>query len=217
MNHIYIMPYNAEQQKQYLQVFNKRKYQKNKYNFENCEKRLSTKISTFLKELIETKENNEEIAKKHDLDLLIERLQVIQRNLPIIPKVEQKEEKTENQEEPEEQEDIIGKPYIIKPRIRTEAQKKGWKKAQLIRDMNRYKRAKEKEVYMKQLEEYKEQQNEVFKTKLVNKALSIKKWNIINEALDTLPDCNMSYEEVCNIKKTHENRNEMQPIQPIFR
>jgi hypothetical protein len=37
------MGYDADQQKAYLKIFNKRKYEANKYNNENCEKRLSTK------------------------------------------------------------------------------------------------------------------------------------------------------------------------------
>jgi hypothetical protein len=115
----------------------------------------------------------------------------------------------------ENQEDILlGEPqnYIIKPRERTEAQKKGWEKAILIRDMNRYKRQKEKDAYMKQVEEHKEKLNEEWKTKLLNKAVSIKKLQVIHEALDTLPDCNLSYKEVCNIQKTHDNRIKTQQI-----
>lgn len=210
------MPYNAEQQKQYLKIFNKRKYEANKYTNENCEKRLATKINTFLKELTETKENNAEITKKHDLDLLIERLQAIQRNLPTIVKAEPKTETEENQEN---QEDILlGEPqnYIVKPRERTEAQKQGWEKAKLVRDMNRFKRAKEKEAYMKELEQYKEQRSEEWKQKLLNKAVSLKKWDILNQALDNIQDCNLSYEEICNIKKTHDNRVKQQQItQPL--
>lgn len=202
------MGYTKEQQKEYLKIFNKRKYEENKYNNDNCEKRLSTKLNTFLNELVDCKECNEEITEKHKLDILIEQLRVIQTNLPNIVKKPIVEENQEQilLEEP--------KDYIIKPRERTEAQKKGWEKAQQVRDMNRANRAKEKEEYMKELNQYKEQIQEEWKEKLLNKAISLKKQQIINEALDNIQDCNLSYDEVCKIKSNSKKKEE--PLQLRF-
>ena len=204
-----------EEQKAYASIYNKRKYQANKYKNENCEKRLATKLNTFLNELIETKECNQEITKKYDIELLIERLRTLQQNLPIQPLKQLEPNTDENTGENENNNTALlldieqnGEPqnYIIKPRERTAGQKRGWEKARQVRDMNRYKRAKEKEAYMKQLEEYKEQIKDDWKKRLLEKAVSIKKQQILNEALDEIEDCNISYEEVCRIKKQNEEK-----------
>lgn len=205
------MGYTKEQQKEYLKIFNKRKYEANKYTNENCEKRLSNKLNTFLNELVECKECNDEITEKHKLDILIEQLRVIQTNLPNIVKIEPKPIEEENQEQILLEEP---KDYIVKPRERTEAQRKGWEKARQVRDMNRYKRAKEKEEYMKELNQYKEQIQDEWKNKLLNKAISLKKQQIINDALDEIQDCNISYDEVCKIKSNSKKKEE--PIQLRF-